>query len=130
MNHRLSNYTFYILLIGLLGFLPAVNAAPGDLDPTFSHDGKTTDGVGAGNMDSGQAMALQPDGKIVVAGSAQYGTFEVCAVARYNPDGSFDPGFDEDGKNYVLLNNHFVCTSGAIQTYGKIVASGLTINNI
>ncbi|MGB7274056.1 MAG: delta-60 repeat domain-containing protein, partial [Geitlerinemataceae cyanobacterium] len=40
------------------------------------------------------ALALQPDDKIVIAG----GTDGDVALARFNGDGSLDTSFDEDGK--------------------------------
>src|SRR5919108_6407679 len=69
----------------------------GDLDPTFSEDGKFTDPVGEGARPGGEfrSMALQPDGKIVAAGFASNG---VDLVVRINPDGTLDPTFDGDGK--------------------------------
>ncbi|MBK6884945.1 MAG: delta-60 repeat domain-containing protein [Flavobacteriales bacterium] len=51
----------------------------------------TTD-FGTGN-DYGQSVAIQPDGKIVVAGSANYGTDRDFALARYNMDGTLDNSF-------------------------------------
>ncbi|MBI4770572.1 MAG: hypothetical protein HY784_09250 [Chloroflexi bacterium] len=51
--------------------------ANGSLDTTFSTDGKVTTAIGS--YDTGNALALQPDGKIVVAGQSD-GDF---AVARY-----------------------------------------------
>jgi len=64
----------------------------GALDPTFGFGGKLT----ASFPPNDSASALQPDGKIVVAG------FDVANremdVARFNPDGSYDTTFDGDGK--------------------------------
>ncbi|MFD7260738.1 calcium-binding protein [Streptomyces sp. NPDC059874] len=72
-------------------------AAPGDLDPSFSGDGRVL--TDFGSTDSGSEAALAPDGRLVVAGSAYddvtAGDF---AVARYNPDGSLDTGFGGDGR--------------------------------
>jgi uncharacterized delta-60 repeat protein len=42
----------------------------GGLDQTFSEDGKARTRFGANNGDIGNDVALQPDGRIVVAGSA------------------------------------------------------------
>jgi hypothetical protein len=43
------------------------NAAPGDLDPTFGVGGRVTTEFVGGSA-SASSVALQPDGKIVVAG--------------------------------------------------------------
>ena len=63
--------------------------ADGSLDPTFSGDGKLTL-ADFGDYSTANAVAIQADGKIVVAGTG--------ALVRLNPDGSFDPGFSDDGK--------------------------------
>ncbi|MBK6884946.1 MAG: hypothetical protein IPH05_18875 [Flavobacteriales bacterium] len=52
----------------------------------------------SGHEDFGQSVAIQPDGKIVVAGSADNGTDDEFAVARYNTDGTLDNSFSADGK--------------------------------
>ena len=72
----------------------------GDLDPSFGGgDGIVTTSFGGPlgaplSRDEAFDVALQPDGKILVAGSAQLtGTSLDFVVARYNPDGSPDTGF-------------------------------------
>src|SRR4051794_38153193 len=61
------------------GGVPALasGAGPGDLDASFSGDGRQT--TEFGGADAAAAVAVQADGKIVVAGSSD-GDF---AVARY-----------------------------------------------
>ncbi|MDP6697942.1 MAG: hypothetical protein QF558_09310, partial [Acidimicrobiales bacterium] len=54
--------TLALLAIGVLAAL----AAPGDLDTSFSADGMVTTDIGS--ADSGRAVAVQSDGKIVVVG--------------------------------------------------------------
>jgi uncharacterized delta-60 repeat protein len=70
----------------------AANAAPGDLDPTFSGDGLAYATFADGAQ--GFAGALAADGSFVVAGHAG----PRLAVARFTPDGSLDPSFGGDGK--------------------------------
>lgn len=74
---------------------PAI-AAAGDLDATFSDDGKVINAIGTGS-DIGNAVVQQPDDKLVVAGRCSGSAFDFC-VARYNTDGSLDNTFSEDGK--------------------------------
>ena len=69
-----------------------VGAADGDLDPTFSGDGRVVSDFGFDDRADG--VAVQPDGAIVVAGTSCGGDF---LVARYNPDGTPDATFDGDG---------------------------------
>jgi uncharacterized delta-60 repeat protein len=60
----------------------------GALDPTFSADGKTT--FGFGEIDTVGAAALQPDGRIVLAGSTD--SSENIAIARLQADPPHPPG--------------------------------------
>ncbi len=103
--------------------------ADGSLDTSFDGDGKVTTVIfGNRNGDFGFSAALQPDGKIVLAG---YGTNpndnNDFVLIRYNADGSLDTTFDNDGK---VTTDFFGPSDGAhsvlIQPDGKIVATGTT----
>src|SRR5262249_7270880 len=64
--------------------------AAGALDLTFGTGGKVTTDF-AGSIERGNAVALQPDGKIVVVGSTDFGgSGSNFAVARYLADGTLD----------------------------------------
>jgi uncharacterized delta-60 repeat protein len=97
----------------------------GVLDNTFSRDGRQT--TSFGGSDIGRAVALQSDGKIVVAGYKETSGDGLFALARYKTNGNLDTSFSGDGK--VLTN----LVSGvkdaaydvAIQSNGKIVAVGM-----
>ena len=69
----------------------------GKLDNSFSSDGMTGIEFGLG-QDRAQAVAVQPDGKIVVAGYAYNGSENDFALARLLPDGTLDNSFSGDGK--------------------------------
>jgi len=64
----------------------------GDLDNTFSGDGKLTTDLGS--SDEIQSIAIQSDGKIVAAGNSGNNF----AIARYETDGDLDNTFSGDGK--------------------------------
>jgi uncharacterized delta-60 repeat protein len=103
-------------------------AAAGGLDPSFDGDGKVTTDFGPGRDDA-NALAIYPSGKIVAAGNTdvppQVGRgFLDFALARYNPDGSLDPGFDGDGRVTTDFGGCEVPWAVAIQTGGKIVVGG------
>jgi uncharacterized delta-60 repeat protein len=95
----------------------------GSLDTTFDTDGIVT--TDFGDNDNGESMAIQSDGKIVVAGDSNApGTFDF-AVARYNTDGSLDTTFDTDGMattDFGVLHDRAYAV--AIQSDGKIVVAG------
>jgi uncharacterized delta-60 repeat protein len=116
-----------ILIVLLLVAAVAVGAdiaaaTPGDLDPSFATGGTLTfrpQGVDSLVND----VAIQPDGKIVLAGYAS-GDF---AVARLNPDGTPDPTFGNGGsvvENAVGTNSEDIADAVAIQPDGKIVVAG------
>ncbi|HQX99461.1 MAG TPA: T9SS type A sorting domain-containing protein, partial [Flavobacteriales bacterium] len=95
----------------------------GTLDNSFSDDGKVTTDIGSGEF--GQSVAIQPDGRIVVAGYVGYGTNSEFAVVRYNMDGTLDNSFSDDG----IVTTDFGTGddygySVAIQPDAKIVVSG------
>ena len=92
----------------------------GTPDTSFSGDGKLT----ANFADTAHDVALQSDGKIIVAGSAS-GDF---AVARYDEDGDLDPAFSGDGRATVGFTDSEGPGAHAIviQPNGKIVAAGGT----
>ncbi|MFE5814560.1 calcium-binding protein [Streptomyces sp. NPDC056479] len=68
-------------------------------------------------------LALQPDGKIVMAGYAGETAFDF-AVARYNPDGSPDTTFSGDGKVTTDLGGYNWAESVAVQSTGRIIVGG------
>lgn len=103
--------------------------ANGSLDTTFGGAGIVTTSFSTGS-DRAYAVALQADGKIVVAGYATGGSGNVFAIARYNQsDGSLDATFGSGGKTTVSFATHpptsdTEARSVAIQADGKIVVGG------
>ncbi|MCP4168951.1 MAG: hypothetical protein GY759_24065, partial [Chloroflexi bacterium] len=69
----------------------------GSLDTSFDGDGILTTAFGSAN-DSGSSVAVQSNGKILVAGTSFNGSDWDFSLARYNTDGSLDTSFDGDGK--------------------------------
>ncbi len=55
--------------------------------------------LGGSNLDSGEAVVVQPDGKVVVAGTVATGTGTwALALARFHPGGGLDNSFGTLGK--------------------------------
>ena len=101
----------------------------GTLDTSFSGDGRVT--TDFGGRDEANAVVLQADGKIVVAGSTDSGgsgsdgSGRNFALARLNPNGTLDPTFAFDGKVTTDFNGRFDRANAvALQADGKIVAAG------
>lgn len=91
--------------------------ADGTPDTAFSGDGFHTVDFG-GQFDTGNAVAIQTDGKIVVAGGIGDSSF-FSYVLRFNTDGTLDTSFDTDG--IARLTGPGEALSVAIQTNGNIV---------
>jgi uncharacterized delta-60 repeat protein len=98
----------------------------GSLDATFGGTGKVMVDFGNSGDDGAQALALQPDGKILAAGtvnwtsapSAQFG------LIRLNPDGSLDGTFGSGGKVLTGVGGAAGFNSLLLQADGKIIAGG------
>jgi uncharacterized delta-60 repeat protein len=109
-------------------FIVARYDANGSLDKRFGKNGKITTDFFR-NVDSISAVAIQPDGRIVVAGFAQLGgnggTPRVFALARYRNDGQPDTSFGNGGALTTSFGGNFAAASAVmLQPDGKIVVAG------
>ena len=91
-------------------------------DPAFNNaSGRVTIGFGGGTEDEGLALALQPDGAVVIAGSTA-GDF---CVLRFLSSGQLDVTFGLGGFQVTPVGTQVDKANGvAIQADGKIVAGG------
>ena len=95
----------------------------GTLDTSFNGNGKLVSPIGPSD-DSAQSVALQADGKIVVAGYCISGGAKFC-VARYQMDGGLDTAFNSTGKTLTSFGaSDDTAYSVATQHDGKIVVAG------
>lgn len=97
--------------------------ADGSPDLTFDGDGKLTTDFGPDD-EHGSAMALLPDGRILVGGFSNNST--QFFMSRYLPDGTYDVTFDGDGRvsgNFgSTIDNRIL--SLVVQSNGNIIATG------
>jgi uncharacterized delta-60 repeat protein len=131
------------------GKIVAAGSAQHSLDPAssdfavarYNPDGTPDQGFGSagkqttdffGNYDQADSVAIQPDGKVVLAGYAQRGNDRSTAdfaLARYNPDGSLDQTFGSGGKQSTdFFGDQDQAAALAIQPDGKIVEAGFAQN--
>jgi uncharacterized delta-60 repeat protein len=94
----------------------------GSLDKTFGTGGLVMTGIN--ELAGVNAVAVQEDGKIVVAGSSG-GVQGFFTLARYNPDGRLDKTFGAGGPVFGTSGS---ANALALQGDGKIVAAGSTEN--
>ncbi|HYK44686.1 MAG TPA: hypothetical protein VEV83_05945, partial [Parafilimonas sp.] len=102
----------------------------GTLDSTFGNGGKVITHFGSYLDGGGSAMALQADGKIVVAGTSSDSNEGDFAVARYNSDGELDSSFGVDGKLMTDLNDSSDHASSVnVLDDGKILVTGYILGS-
>jgi uncharacterized delta-60 repeat protein len=100
------------------------NLSNGSLDTSFDADGKLTEDIADRPSQVG-AIAIQTDGKIVLAGSAENGENSSFVLSRFHPDGTVDMSFARFGKAIVRFGGtNAAANAVAIQPDGKIVAAG------
>lgn len=92
----------------------------GNLDTGFGSGGKVT--TDFGGVEFANAVAVQPDGRILAAGDAD-GDF---ALARYQPDGSLDATFGGDGRLVTDLGKRDAAWRVLLVPEGRIVVAGVS----
>jgi len=113
-----ANYTFSF----------TTRPSPGTLDINFDTDGIVKTAVGGNSY--AWAVAIQPDQKIVAAGSCHNGSNSDFALVRYNADGSMDSGFGTGGIVITPIGSgDDIAYAVAVQPDGKIVAAGSSRNS-
>jgi len=103
----------------------SASPVPGDLDLSFGSAGKVTTAIGT-SSDKAYSVAIQNDGKILVAGSVLSGTTVTSfALARYNADGTLDTSFNSTGMAITAFPGGYSgAQSLAVQSDGKILVAG------
>jgi uncharacterized delta-60 repeat protein len=114
---------------GWSGFTLIRYTRAGRLDRTFGTAGIAHPSVRVECDAEPRAIAIQADGKIVVAGHClekQHEAWEAAVLARYTPDGRLDPAFGDGGS--VLTDfgpeKRSAAHAVALQADGKIVIAG------
>ena len=96
----------------------------GSLDTTFAGDGLATTTFAGSVSTFGWAVAIQSDGKIVVAGENGGSPGGDQVIVRYDAAGNLDPTFSGDGKKSIDFGGTDVAYGVAIQADGRIVLAG------
>jgi uncharacterized delta-60 repeat protein len=99
------------------------------LDTAFGVNGRVAVELGAGN--SGHAVVVQPDGRIVVAGSSLQGASRHFSLVRFNRDGSLDTTFNGTGAviTPVSSGDSEALALGQLPD-GRIIAAGYGHNGV
>jgi uncharacterized delta-60 repeat protein len=108
-------------------FAAARYLSNGSLDASFGNAGKVRTDFGTRGFDQARSATLQPDGKIVAAGTriTPSGASQTFALVRYNANGARDTTFSGDGRQTIDFGS---CCQSAykilLQPNGKIIAVG------
>jgi uncharacterized delta-60 repeat protein len=118
----------------LVDFAVARFNPDGTPDTSFSGDGRVRFRFSTGDnvsRDHATAIALQPDGKIVVVGdtdvAAKAGNEHDMAVARLNANGSLDTTFNGTGRQTIDYGQSDQVADVAVQADGRIVVGGSAV---
>ena len=94
----------------------------GRLDRSFGRGGKVLTDFAPRGSSSANAVAIQPDGKIVAAGGVEYQ--EKFALARYHADGTLDRSFGNRGKVVTKVGSVSEAIGVFVQPGGKLLVAG------
>jgi len=95
----------------------------GSLDESFGTSGIATTPFGTGWVEA-EEITIQPDGKILLAGSVDNGASIDFAIVRYNNDGTLDSGFGSGGIVITNIQYSDFMRGLVLQPDGKIVIVG------
>ena len=123
---------FALLVVALLLVVGSAAATTGGLDPSFGTSGTVTTGlVGPVGDSPANALLLQPDGKLIAVGDSDANPTDgqdplpQISLVRYNPDGSWDPGFGSYGVvRTTIPGGNAYANAALLQPDGKIVVAG------
>lgn len=105
-------------------FLVVRYTATGALDGSFGTGGVVTIPI-SGDTDIANSLALQSDGKILVAGYASIAGSQDFAVVRLTDTGALDTSFSDDGIATVNMGSSAEYAGAvAVQSDGKIILVG------
>jgi uncharacterized delta-60 repeat protein len=96
----------------------------GTLDTTFGTNGISNLGSTVADQESLFKIEVQPDGKIVAAGTINNGSDLDIVIYRYNSNGTFDTTFNGNGSTTFASSGYDRPYGLAIQNDGKILVSG------
>lgn len=104
----------------------------GTPDASFGNAGVVTTDLQLGSDDIAYAIDLQPDGKIILAGSSDNGSQQDAALARYLTNGSIDSTFGTNGRALLDFDNQQLDEIRVVKVHaltGNIVVGGASIIN-
>lgn len=122
-----GGWRFSLGTAALLVAASPVYAAVGDLDPTFGNGGRTDVPLSRNYTGMSVPMAVQPDGRILVA-RAHLTRTDAVEVGRFTSSGALDASFGAAGWATVPFGGTDARVAAmALQADGAIVVAGQTV---
>ncbi len=82
-------------------------------------------------MDQAHGIAIQPDGRIVVAGQARIGSVNDVVLVRALPDGTLDPSFGDGGMVSTKVgSSNDAARALTLDGEGRILVAGFTAEGV
>jgi uncharacterized delta-60 repeat protein len=129
VKYRFKHTQTLLALASVLASGSLYGQMPGRLDASFGAGGKVLTDFG-GTGDVARSVAVQPDGKLVAAGTTNVHGATDFALVRYSSNGTLDASFGTGGKVVTDFGGSFDAVgSVALQGDGKIVAGGWSVVN-
>ena len=127
----MTRYCFFLFVMFHSGLTSLSAQMDGILDQMFNNGGIVTTPIGTANAQC-TAMALQPDGKILVAGSAHNGNNNDFGIVRYLENGTLDGDFNLTGQLQIDFNgtDDFPNGMAVRPSDKKIIVGGYTFNGV
>ena len=99
----------------------------GSFDNSFGNNGMVVTQTGLSSHIN--SIAIQNDNKILAAGITNIDTSFLFTVIRYNPDGTLDNSFGNNGVTLINVENSSNCYNAALKSNGQILVSGYCYKN-
>src|ERR1700722_6129968 len=129
MKKIITSVLSVLSLVSLLLTAAVSHAAPGDLDTNFAGTGELMTSFGFGD-DIGKAAAVQPDGKLVLAGYSDIGpTGGTVELVRFHTNYKSDSSCGVNGKVMTTGYSNAVINTMALQSDGGMIVAGLLLTN-
>lgn len=125
---RLHYFLYAVISLLYIGLLTSPSLATDKLDSSFGYDGRVAVDLGVYG-DRGNAVLVQPDGKILVAGSSSTAADLDFMLLRFNADGTMDPTFNYDGTVTTAIGSYDdEAFAVELLTDGRIIVAGYASN--
>lgn len=127
LKQQLKHLGSLMALVTAFASTASYGQTPGGLDASFGVGGKVLTNFG-GTGDMARSVVVQPDGKLVAAGTTNVNGATDFALVRYYDNGALDPSFGVDGKVVTdFAGSYDSVGSLVLQADGKIIAGGWSV---